>query len=76
MPTDLAAIKAVSLELAKQIGEGQTFRVTVEKRYTPLHSKDIIEAAAGDIKQQVDLHNPDLILQIEVVGAFTGISLL
>jgi tRNA acetyltransferase TAN1 len=76
VPTELDAIKAAAMELAAKIGEDQTFRVTVEKRFTTLHSKDLIEAAAGDIKRKVDLKNPDLILQIEVLGALTGISLL
>ena len=76
VPTDLAEIKKVTMEMAQQIGENQTFRVTVEKRFTELHSKDIIEAVAGDIKNKVDLHKPDLVLQIEVLGATTGISLI
>jgi tRNA acetyltransferase TAN1 len=76
VPTDLAEIKKATMEMAQQIGENQSFRVTVEKRFTELHSKDIIEAAAGDIKQRVDLHNPDLVLQIEVLGAATGVSLI
>jgi tRNA acetyltransferase TAN1 len=76
VPTDLQEIKKVSLELAQRIGEEETFRVTVEKRFTALHSKDIIEAAASEIKRKANLENPDKILQIEVLGALTGISLL
>jgi tRNA acetyltransferase TAN1 len=74
--TDLDEIKKSTADLAAKIGENQSFRVTVEKRFTELHSKDIIEAAVGDIKAKVDLHNPDWILQIEVLGALTGVSLL
>ncbi|MGA3059902.1 MAG: THUMP domain-containing protein [Candidatus Bathyarchaeia archaeon] len=74
--TDLEEIKRVSQELATRIGEQETFRVTVEKRFTTLHSKDLIEAAAGDIKRKANLENPDKILLIEVLGALTGLSLL
>ena len=74
--TDLGEIKKATQEMASNIGENQSFRVTVEKRFTELHSKDIIEAAVGDIKSKVDLHNPDWIVQIEVLGALTGVSLL
>ena len=74
--TNLTDIKKTAEELATRIAENQTFRVTIEKRFTELHSKDLIEAAAGEIKRKVDLKNPDLILQIEVLGALTGISLL
>jgi tRNA acetyltransferase TAN1 len=76
VPTDLAEIKRVANELALGIGENESFRVTVEKRFTSLHSKDLIDAAAGDIKNRADLENPDKILLIEVLGSFTGLSLL
>ena len=76
VPTDLEEIKRATAELATRIGENQSFRVTVEKRFTDLHSRDLIEAAAGDINQEVNLQNPDLILLIEVVGGLTGLSLL
>jgi tRNA acetyltransferase TAN1 len=76
VPTDLEEIKRATAELAAKIGEEETFRVTVEKRFTTLHSKDIIEAAAGDIKRKADLENPDRILLIEVLGSLTGLSLL
>jgi tRNA acetyltransferase TAN1 len=74
--TDLEEIKRVTHELADGIGEQETFRVTVEKRFTTLHSKDIVEAAASVIKRKADLENPDRILLIEVLGALTGVSLL
>ena len=74
--TDLEQIKLVAQELAGKIGEQESFRVTVEKRFTTLHSKDIIEAAVGDIKAKVDLHTPDWIIQIEVLGALTGVSVI
>ena len=76
VPTDLEEIKRVAQELASRIGEQESFRVTVEKRFTTLHSKDIVEAAASDIKRKANMENPDHILQIEVLGASTGISLL
>jgi tRNA acetyltransferase TAN1 len=76
VPTDLEEIKRVTAELASRIGEEETFRVTVEKRFTPLHSKDLIESAASDLKRKVNLKDPDRILIIEVLGALTGISLL
>ena len=74
--TTLDDIKAAAAELAKKIAPTESFRVTVEKRFTTLHSKDLIEAAAGDLKQKADMENPDKIIQIEVLGALTGISVL
>lgn len=76
VPTDLEEIKKATAELATKIGENETFRVTVEKRFTTLHTKDLIEAAAGDLNRKANLENPDKILLIEVLGALTGLSLL
>jgi tRNA acetyltransferase TAN1 len=74
--TNLEEIKKAAAELAAKIDENETFRVTVEKRFTSFHTKDFIEAGAENLKQKVDLENPDKILLIEVLGALTGMSLL
>ena len=74
--TDLEEIKKVAEEFAVRIGEQETFRITVEKRFTTLHSKDIVEATASVIKRKVNLENPDRLLVVEVLGALTGVSLL
>ncbi len=74
--TDLAEIEHAVTELASKIGEDETFRVTVEKRFTSTSREDIIEAAAASIQRKVDLANPDKIVLIEVVGGFTGISIV
>jgi len=74
--TDLEGIKRVALELAARIGEGETFRITVEKRFTMLHSSDIISAVAAEIRHKADMENPDKVLLIEIMGAVTGISLI
>ena len=74
--TDFGEIKRIATELSSRIGENETFRVTVEKRFTETPSQNIIEAAAANIKREVNLKNPDKILLIEVVGELTGISVI
>jgi tRNA acetyltransferase TAN1 len=64
------------MELSAEIGTDETFRVTVEKRFTQTSSRDIIEAAAANIERKVDLNNPGKILLIEVVGGLTGLSVI
>jgi tRNA acetyltransferase TAN1 len=76
VPTDLNEIKRAASELAAGIGENETFRVTVEKRFTSLHSKKLIEAVAMDIDRKANLENPDKVLLVEVVGGLTGIALI
>lgn len=74
--TDLSEIQRAATELAAKIGANETFRVTLEKRFTQTSSHDIIEAAAANIERQVNLNNPDKILLIEVVGGLTGLSVV
>ncbi len=74
--TDLAEIKKATKQLTDRIGPDQSFRVTIEKRHTTLHSKDLIDAAVDGINRKVALKSPDLILQLEILGELTGVSLL
>jgi tRNA acetyltransferase TAN1 len=74
--TDIEEIRKASKELASKIGEEETFRITVEKRHTSLHTKDIIEAVAKEIKRKVDLKNPDWIVLIEIFGGKAGVSVI
>jgi len=73
--TDLEAIGLAAADLAMGISEKESFRVTVEKRFTTLHANEIVEAVASRIQRRVDLENPDKVLLVEVVGKFTGVSL-
>ena len=74
--TDLHEIERVATQLAQQIQRDETFRITVEKRFTNTPTGKIIEAAARNIESKVSLTNPDKILLIEVVGKLTGLSIL
>ncbi len=74
--TDLGEIQRAATELGSKIGKKETFRVTVEKRFTKTSTQDIIEAAAANIKRKVDLNKPNKILLIEVIGGLTGISVI
>jgi tRNA acetyltransferase TAN1 len=76
VPTDLETIKQVSLELAARIDKNETYRITIEKRFTTLHSMDIISAVATEIQCKADMEKPNKILLIEIMGAVTGISLI
>jgi tRNA acetyltransferase TAN1 len=74
--TDLSEIQHAVVELAGKIGENETFRITVEKRFTTTQTREIIEAAAANIQRRVDLARPDRIVLIEVVGGSTGVSVI
>jgi tRNA acetyltransferase TAN1 len=74
--TDVDEVKKAAEEFAKELAETDTFRVTVEKRFTSTHSHDLIEATATVIKNKVDLKNPTRVLLIEVLGGYTGMALV
>ncbi len=75
--TDAGDIKRAALELASaKIRPGDTFRVTVEKRHSPLRSFDIIAAIAERIDNRVDLESPTWIVLVEILEKVTGISVL
>jgi tRNA acetyltransferase TAN1 len=74
--TNLGEIQRVATELSSKISKNESFRITVEKRFTETSTKDIIEAAAANIERKVDLNKPDKILLIEVIGGLTGISVI
>jgi tRNA acetyltransferase TAN1 len=74
--TDLGQIQHIATEVSSKIGGGETFRVTVEKRFTETPTRDIIEAAAANIDRKVDLNKPDKVLLIEVIGGLTGVSVI
>ena len=74
--TDLDEIQRSVTELAGKIEENETFRITVEKRFTSIPTRDIVEAAAANIQHKVNLTRPDKIVLIEVVGGLTGVSVI
>ncbi len=74
--TDIDEITSIISELSSRIGENETFRVTVEKRFTEISGNALIEAVAANIKRKVNLSNPDKIVLIEIVGGLTGISVV
>ena len=75
-PTDLKAIADAANGLASRIGGDESFRITVEKRRTSLRSREVIEAVAAGIHRDVDLEHPDWVVLIEIVGRYTGVSVV
>lgn len=75
VPTELDAIRQAAKQLAGKIGK-DTFRITVEKRHSPLGSIEVIRAVAGEIESKVDLENPGWVILIQILGGQTGISVI
>ncbi len=74
--TTLEQIKGAAKQLADSIGEGESFRITVEARDSPYTTKQLIDAIADVVDRKVDLESPDKILLLEVLGEYVAISVL
>jgi tRNA acetyltransferase TAN1 len=48
----------------------------LEKRNSDISSQELITKIAKNIKNKVSLENPDKIIQIEILGGITGMSIL
>lgn len=74
--TRLEDIESAAKNLTLKMHSEDTFRITVERRHTFMTSADIIATVGRQIKNKVDLKNPEWIVLIEIIGAFTGLSVL
>jgi tRNA acetyltransferase TAN1 len=74
--TSIEDIVNATKELSHKIDENDSFRVTVRRRHTELEHMEIVNAAAAVISRRVDLDQPDKTVWIEIVGEWTGVSIL
>ena len=76
--TEIENIKNALVKLVEdsQIPIDEPIKILVEKRHTPLKKMDIIDAVGPHIKLPVDLTNPKWILLVEIIGKYSGISVL
>jgi len=76
VPSDLDLIAEEAEKQSARMSLGETYRVTVEKRGTGLRSRELVEAVAGRIDNPVKLVEPDWVVLVEVVGNWTGVSVV
>lgn len=76
IPTRLEQLSIEISKLCTKMKQKDTYRITVEKRQNNLSSREIISAIAKEIKNKVDLQNPDWTILVETIGQYTGISIL
>lgn len=74
--TNLPEIKQSVEDLKDIIQKDDSYRITVEKRNSDISSIEVISAVANIIPNKVSLENPDWIVQIEIFGNKTGVSIL
>jgi tRNA acetyltransferase TAN1 len=74
--SNIEDVKASFADARSEIGPGETFRITVNKRHSNLSTVEVIKAVAALIDNKVQLESPDKIVLIEIMGALTGISII
>ncbi len=74
--TETALIAEAAGTLASKINESETFRITVHNRASTLHSVDIIQRVGSMIRHKVDLKGFQKLVNVEVLGDLTGVSVL
>ena len=74
--SDIIKIKEVSQFLMSKIPSDATFKIVIEKRHTSLKKIDIINEIAPLISTKVDLDHPSWVLLIEILGKYSGVSVL
>ncbi len=65
-----------AIELSHVMKKNQTYRITIEKRHSSLHTKDIISNIADSILNKVSLENSDWEIIVQVLRDKTGISVI
>ena len=75
--SEVEEIRDCLLNLAKQkiIDKGPV-KIQVEKRHTKLSKKDIIDSVGPHLNYPVNLTNPTWILLVEIIGKYSGISVI
>ncbi len=73
---EIEAIGNAVSERSKAIRDGETFRVSIEKRRSDVSSKEVIDAIAAKIPRKVDLRDPGKIVLVEIIGGVAGIAVI
>jgi len=76
VPCEIEAIGNAVSERSRSIRDGETFRVSIEKRRSDVSSKEIIDAIAAKIPRKVDLRDPGKIVLVEIIGRVAGIAVI
>jgi tRNA acetyltransferase TAN1 len=74
--TNINEIEEAVEKIIDQIMEGESYRISIEKRNSNISSKELITKIANKVKNKVSLENPDKVIQVEILGGKTGISVL
>ena len=68
--------RKIQKRLSQKIRGSETYRITVEKRQSSLHTKEIISKIAESLSNKVSLENSDWEIIVQVLRNKTGVSII
>ena len=74
--TNLDQLKEAAVQLAPQVLQGETFRIDITERDSPMARKEIIDTLAAVVDRKVNLSTPDKVFNVEVLGEYTALSVV
>ena len=75
--SDIDSMRRAVDRLKDRIADGETWRMSVERRRHGTHTRQLIEQLAPLVTAKVvDLHHPQRIMRIDIIGAFAALSVL
>lgn len=74
--TEIEKIDETVAQLSDLISNGDTYRISIEKRNCNISSQELITKLAKRFSNRVSLEHPDKVIQIEVLGGKTGVAIL
>ncbi len=70
-------VKETSLLANERLDHDDRWRINVKKRHTQLSSRLLIEKIAREIRVgSVDLHHPSKLVEVDILGKWTGIGVI
>lgn len=69
-------ITSTAIELSQIMDSNESYRITIEKRHSSLHTKEIISSIANSLSNKVSLENSDWEIIVQVLRNKTGISVI
>ena len=72
--TDLDQIKEGAGQLGSQIAKSESFKIDIDERDSPYSRRELIDAIADVVDRKVNLESPDMVIQVEVLGEYTALS--
>lgn len=74
--TNIDEISGAVLRQTFKMNPNETYRITVEKRNSPISTTELINYIASKIKNKVSLKKYDWLVLVEILGKQSGVSIL